>query len=446
MAESPKKQELDDLLKGPVDRSSFDRLVKGVHSSFKAVDWATDYVKELRAGLDGASDSEQRDQWEKVGILSFALGHYKEAVEALEHVRTRKEAAHFLGRACLELNRPQEALAALDAGRQGEDDLATDMLVVDALCRERDAEAARKVCERYRDAGAEDPDWLYGMGRVLETEGAYEEAMAHYERALERDAGHRASMFRLALNCDLNGEDVRALELYKRCASLNPTFVGALTNLGVLYEDKEDYGGAIGCYKRVLAIDPSHKRVQLYLKDAEASLSMHVEDERTRRLGPGDEIMLIPLSNFELSARSRSVLEKLNVKTLGDLCRLSEKDLLQFKNFGETSLDEVKSVLARYNLTLAGFPSAGGPGMLQLGAPVDDEDLREKLNTPIELLGLATRSSRCVERLNITTVGELVAHTEEELLAVPNFGRTSVAEIKNTLAALGLSLRENENA
>ena len=84
--------------------------------------------------------------------------------------------------------------------------------------------------------------------------------------------------------------------------------------------------------------------------------------------------------------------------------------------------------------------------MPQLGAPVDDEDLREKLNTPIELLGLATRSSRCVERLNITTVGELVAHTEEELLAVPNFGRTSVAEIKNTLAALGLSLRENENA
>ena len=441
MSESPTKKELDDLLRGPAGRSNFDELAKNIHSSFKTVDWTSDYVKELRAGLDGASGLEHCDTWEKVGILSFALGQYRESAEALEHVKTHKEATHFLGRSYLELGRVEEALAALDAGRQGEDDIDTDMLVADALCGERNPEAARKLCERYRETHAEEPDWLYTMGRVLETEGSYDEARAHYEGAIERNPDHRSSLFRLAMSYDLSDEDGRAIELYERCASLKPTFVGALTNLGVLHEDRGNYEQAIRCYRHVLAIDPSHKRAQLFLKDAEASLSMHIDGDRSRHTLAGDEVLQTPLSNFELSARSRTVLEKLNTKTLGDLTRLSEKDLVQFKNFGETSLDEIKDLLARCNLTLTSFAPAALPEVPRLRA-VKGEDHGHRPSTPIKVLGLGTRSSKCVEKLNITTVDELITHTEEELLDVPNFGRTSVAEIESKLAALGLSLRE----
>ena len=47
-----------------------------------------------------------------------------------------------------------------------------------------------------------------------------------------------------------------------------------------------------------------------------------------------------------------------------------------------------------------------------------------------------------MERLGIDTVGELIQRTENDLLSTPNFGRTSVSEIKTKLAELGLGLRE----
>ena len=43
----------------------------------------------------------------------------------------------------------------------------------------------------------------------------------------------------------------------------------------------------------------------------------------------------------------------LGVEALGDLAKLSEKDLMVVKNFGQTSMNEVKEKLAEYGLTLA---------------------------------------------------------------------------------------------
>jgi DNA-directed RNA polymerase subunit alpha len=72
----------------------------------------------------------------------------------------------------------------------------------------------------------------------------------------------------------------------------------------------------------------------------------------------------------------------------------------------------------------------------------EDEETREKYAMSVELMGLSTRSRKCMERLNITTVGQLIQHTEDELLSTPNFGRTSVQEIRSKLAEMGLALRE----
>ena len=67
--------------------------------------------------------------------------------------------------------------------------------------------------------------------------------------------------------------------------------------------------------------------------------------------------------------------------------------------------------------------------------------LEQKLMASVEELDLSTRSRKCMDRLGITTVGELVQHTEEELLATPNFGITSVSEVRTKLSALGFSLK-----
>ena len=62
-------------------------------------------------------------------------------------------------------------------------------------------------------------------------------------------------------------------------------------------------------------------------------------------------------------------------------------------------------------------------------------------NFPIEELELGVRSYNCLKRVGIETIGDLVTKTENELAAIPNFGKKSIEEVKETLQAHGLSLR-----
>src|SRR6266480_3147507 len=62
-------------------------------------------------------------------------------------------------------------------------------------------------------------------------------------------------------------------------------------------------------------------------------------------------------------------------------------------------------------------------------------------NFPIEELELGVRSYNCLKRVGIETIGDLVVKTENELAAIPNFGKKSIEEVKETLATHGLTLR-----
>ena len=62
-------------------------------------------------------------------------------------------------------------------------------------------------------------------------------------------------------------------------------------------------------------------------------------------------------------------------------------------------------------------------------------------NFPIEELELGVRSYNCLKRVGIETIGDLVSKTENELGTIPNFGRKSIEEVKETLSAHGLTLR-----
>jgi DNA-directed RNA polymerase subunit alpha len=62
-------------------------------------------------------------------------------------------------------------------------------------------------------------------------------------------------------------------------------------------------------------------------------------------------------------------------------------------------------------------------------------------NFPIEELELGVRSYNCLKRVGIETIGDLVTKTENELAAIPNFGKKSIEEVKETLGQHGLKLR-----
>jgi DNA-directed RNA polymerase subunit alpha len=63
-------------------------------------------------------------------------------------------------------------------------------------------------------------------------------------------------------------------------------------------------------------------------------------------------------------------------------------------------------------------------------------------NFPIEELELGVRSYNCLKRVGIETIGDLVSKTENELAAIPNFGKKSIEEVRETLAAHGLTMRD----
>ncbi len=78
-----------------------------------------------------------------------------------------------------------------------------------------------------------------------------------------------------------------------------------------------------------------------------------------------------------------------------------------------------------------GFAGNGGEG---------DSKLKEILGQPIEMIELSSRASNCLKVARIKTIGELVSKRDEELLAVKNFGKKSLDEIKDRLKDMGLSL------
>jgi DNA-directed RNA polymerase subunit alpha len=70
--------------------------------------------------------------------------------------------------------------------------------------------------------------------------------------------------------------------------------------------------------------------------------------------------------------------------------------------------------------------------------------VRRDLDVPIEELELSERPRNCLKRAQINTIGELIEKTEDDLLAITNFGQKSLDEVIAKLDERGLSLRNKD--
>ena len=80
---------------------------------------------------------------------------------------------------------------------------------------------------------------------------------------------------------------------------------------------------------------------------------------------------------------------------------------------------------------------------VEIGPAPVAEQADPGMSVPIEDLNLTQRSYNCLKREGIHTVGELVNHTEQDLLDIRNFGMKSIDEVKEKLQSLGLSLKSS---
>src|SRR6202161_1489372 len=150
----------------------------------------------------------------------------------------------------------------------------------------------------------------YRKALEAEQQCLHEKAVDFFERALNENPDHEQAAFHLAVLYDRRAEDARAIELYERICTSPPVHLNALMNLAILYEDNNHYDESRRCLDAILRTNPNHARARLYMKDVESARSAHYDDDIDGRGGRRDAVLNIPVTDFELSVRSRNCLKK----------------------------------------------------------------------------------------------------------------------------------------
>ncbi len=375
----------------------------------------------------------------KAAIGRFLLG---QEARALELLGQQKNELAFYIRARIYLGRGdcQRALKEIaPIADKKQNCLPAQRVRADAAAQIGDVALVEKAGKEIQRHHGDSADASYVVGLQRELDGEYDEAVRSWQQALAIDPTHSGALFRLGYHQALRGDTETAIDLYERLCNQKPAPVGALLNLGILFEDEEDYQLARNCFQRILDFDPNHPRARLYLQDVSASSSQYYDEEKRRNEDKHAAVLGIPVTDFELSVRSRNCLANMNVRSLGDLISLSEPELLAFKNFGETSLTEIKQILNQKGLTLGMLPPKPDAN-IGLRA-LEGVDRSTAIHKPVGDLDLSVRSRRALDTLGVRSLGELIGLSEQQLLACKNFGQTSLMELKKKLEAYGLVLK-----
>ncbi len=383
------------------------------------------------------------------GYCYYILGDLTEAEATLKGQKRSQWSYYYLIRTYWNLKDVDRAVKLVEeAHRKFPDSPLLGYLLVELLVKSGRGEAVPSLLEKLETLDGTSSEYAFYRGRYEESEGEYRNAIDLYREAVSRNHKNVEAYFRLGYLLDLYGRDDEyanddAVVAYENCLKVAPVHANAMINLGLLYEDRERYHDAIKCYEAVLRAHPDHARSRLYLGDAVASTTMFYDKDEEDKAHTRRQALSIPISDFELSVRSRTCLQKMGIDTIGDLTMKTQMELLSYKNFGETSLKEVKEILLQKGFRLGeglegeGSEPTGGRNPLEATTPP------EVLERSIDELNLSVRSRGCMVKLNVHTVSDLINKTEIELLSLKNFGMTSLNEIKKRLAEDGLSLRSS---
>ncbi len=426
-----------------------DELIKADYSSFEEMEQAIKRFasesasnrEQLRIYLEEHKEAEG-EKGLRSAIAALALGDADSAIHFLKNANESPEKRWLLGLAFKILGDYDHAIMDFERAR-ARGWKAEEVLwqMIECSLTKGDEKSAREYLKELEKNYPESPYYYYCASKFAELEGDIESALDLLDKSVEAsDNKFIPAMFRLAYLEDLHGDEFRAIELYRECLEQEPANINAAINLSILYEDTGKFDEAISILEQILEVYPNHPRVKLFFKDVKSSKTMVYDEETEKKKDKMQQILEIPITDFELSVRSRNCLKKMGIKTLGDLTKITEAELLSYKNFGETSLNEIKAILASKNLRL-GQALEEKAGRKLHSLPKDDGDV-SVLEKPIDILQLSARSRGCLEKLGVKTINELINYSESQLMEVKNFGQVSLNEIREKLATFGLSLKE----
>lgn len=431
--------DLDKLLDAEnINRETVSFIKTQVYSSKERMEEFEERIESLEDDIKKERDSaKSKDLMLLLGICEWIVGDTKTASKLLREVKSRKIGSYYLGKCYHELGDYNHALECFERAKKTDaEEFDISMDIAETKRMAGSADEALRIVKSFLHSHKESAELFYQWGHCLDDLGEYQEAFAKYEQALQIDPNHPKALFRVAFNCDMDGEDEKAIEYYERCANLSPTYKNAFINLGILYEDNGKYEEAMCCYGSVLNAEPNNGRALLFSKDVKASTIMYYDEEVSKKQGKEGELLNIPITDFELSVRSRNCLEKMNIRTLKDLTMITEADLLSFKNFGETSLNEIKSILAQKGLRLGqGLEKDSGVDLFG-----EKKGRKADLVRTVYEIGLSVRCRNTLRKIGIETIEDLAKKSDIEL-DKEGIKKNYIDEIKETLLKYGLSLK-----
>jgi DNA-directed RNA polymerase subunit alpha len=183
--------------------------------------------------------------------------------------------------------------------------------------------------------------------------------------------------------------------------------------------------------------------------DRKKKLEMEIEVKIGRGFCSGDDnkkpdqpIGVIAVDSlFSPVARVRYTVESARVGQRTDYDRLVLEVWTDGRVGPDDALVQASAILQRHLDVFVGYDKTA----VEFEQIVDTQDeerkrMKKLLNMSVNEIELSVRAANCLNNANITTVGQLAMKTEQEMLKYRNFGKKSLSEIKEKLAALGLSL------
>ncbi|HOA90488.1 MAG TPA: DNA-directed RNA polymerase subunit alpha [Bacillota bacterium] len=103
--------------------------------------------------------------------------------------------------------------------------------------------------------------------------------------------------------------------------------------------------GAVSLAAKIMS---EHLRLFIDLTDATSDIEVMVEKEEKEK----DKVLEMSIEELDLSVRSFNCLKRAGINTVEELIKNTEEDMMKVRNLGKKSLEEVKSKLAEYGLSL----------------------------------------------------------------------------------------------
>src|SRR5204863_2492877 len=183
--------------------------------------------------------------------------------------------------------------------------------------------------------------------------------------------------------------------------------------------------------------------------DKKKKFEMELEVKVGRGFCPGDEnkkvdqaIGVIAIDSlFSPVTRVRYAVESARVGQRTDYDRLVLELWTDGRITPDDALTQASAILQHHLDVFVGYDK----NAVEFEEVVDKQDeektkLKKLLNMSVNEIELSVRAANCLNNANITTVGQLAMKSEQEMLKYRNFGKKSLNEIKEKLAALGLGL------